>query len=117
MTHADWAQRSGLSTVCSSTRTGHVPAWGVRGPQMSRVASRSLTAVTQAEHVPMASRETRWCFRRCCDACVLGRAFEYTFASRASSSAVEQGTLNPLAESSNLSWLTRGRESLALFRV
>src|SRR4051812_8541234 len=45
-THTDWTHRSGVAVVRSSTRTGHAPVCGVRGPQTSAIASRVWEAVT-----------------------------------------------------------------------
>src|SRR3954471_22262996 len=45
-TQTDWTHRSGVAVVRSSTRAGHAPACGVRGPPMSAMASRVWDAVT-----------------------------------------------------------------------
>src|SRR4051812_19496006 len=64
-TQTDWTHRSGVAVVRSSTRTGHAPGWGVRGPQTSAIASRVSDAVTlvallrQLVQPPLDPREAR----------------------------------------------------------
>src|SRR5436190_12235376 len=50
-TQTDRTQRSGAAVVRSSTRTGHSPRWGLRGPQPSSIASRVSVVLTLLAHL------------------------------------------------------------------